>query len=167
MKLEIVIEGRTRILELEDPSAALGSCRFVLDSKAASADVREVEPGVYSILLDGRSYEVRIEAGAEACYAAVNGRRYAIEVRDPRRLARSRGAIAVAGRQKVTSPMPGKVIRVLVEPGEEVTAGQGLAVVEAMKMQNEIRSPKAGRIVAVLVKEGAAVGGGETLMEVE
>ena len=56
--------------------------------------------GCYSALLNGRSYDVGAEAGAEVCYAAVNGRRYAIEVRDPRRLSRSRGAIAVAVRQK-------------------------------------------------------------------
>ncbi len=167
MTLEIVIEGRTRTLQLDDPAPGGGPCRFALDSKAANADVREVEPGVYSILLDGRSYEVRVEGGAEACYAAVNGRRYTIEVRDPRRLSRGRGAMAVGGRQKITSPMPGKVVRVLVKEGEEVAAGEGLIVVEAMKMQNEIRSPKAGRVIAVLVKEGAAVGGGEALVEVE
>jgi len=167
MKLEVVIDGRTRTLELDDTAPAGGPCQFALDSQAATADVREVEPGVYCILLDGHSYEVRIEASTEACYAAVNGRRYSVEVRDPRRLSHSRGVIAVAGRQRVTSPMPGKVVRVLVDEGDEVAAGQGLIVVEAMKMQNEIRSPKAGRVVAVLVKEGAAVAGGEALVEVE
>src|SRR5262249_35076203 len=111
MKLEVVIDGRTRTLELDDTAPAGGPCQFALDSQAATADVREVEPGVYCILLDGHSYEVRIEASTEACSAAVNGRRYSVEVRDPRRLSHSRGAIAVAGRQRVTSPMPGKVVR--------------------------------------------------------
>ena len=167
MKLEILIEGRSRILELEEAAFSGGACQFHLDARPAKADVREVEPGVYSILMEGRSFEVRIESGAQGYYAAVNGRRYSIQVRDPRRLSRGGGSLAVTGRQKVTSPMPGKVVRVLVQEGDEVTAGQGLVVVEAMKMQNEIRSPKAGRVVAVMVKEGAAVGGGEALVEVE
>lgn len=166
MKLEILIESRPRTLELEEPVPG-AACRFTFDSKPVTADIREVEPGVYSVLIGGRSYEVRIEPGAGGLYAAVNGCRYAIEVRDPRRLSRSSGSVTVAGRQKVASPMPGKVVRALVREGDAVVAGQGLVVVEAMKMQNEIRSPKAGRVVAVLVKEGAAVAGGETLVEVE
>ncbi|MBI3698508.1 MAG: biotin/lipoyl-binding protein [Acidobacteria bacterium] len=152
MKLEIVIDGRPRTLDLDE---------------ATPADAREVEPGVYSILIGERSYEVKIEPGEDCYYAAVNGRRYAVQVRDPRRLARARGALQAAGRQKVASPMPGKVVRVLVAEGAEVSAGQGLVVIEAMKMQNEIRSPKAGRVVALRVSEGAAVTGGETLAEVE
>ena len=151
MKLEILIDGRPHPLDLErDP-----------------ADAREVEPGVYSILIGGHSYEVKIEPGENCCYAAVNGRRYQVEVRDPRRLARTRGAPEAVGRQKVPSPMPGKVVRVLVAEGDNVAAGQGLVVVEAMKMQNEIRSPKPGRVVLLRVTEGAAVTGGETLAEVE
>ena len=168
MKLEILIDGRTCTLEMEDPGRG-GAGEFLFDSKPLKADVREVEPGVYSILVEGRSYEVKIEPGStpDSYYAGVNGRRYAIQVRDPRRLSRSRGPFSAPGRQKVTSPMPGKVVRVLVREGDQVEAGQGLVVVEAMKMQNEIRSPKPGRVVAVLVKEGTAVGGGEALAEVE
>ncbi len=168
MKLEILINGRRRSLELEDAAPANGTRAFVLDSTPASADISEVEPGVYSVLIGGRSYEVKIEPAAEGgYYAGVNGRRYAVQVRDPRRLSQRRGALDTEGRQRVTSPMPGKVIRVLIREGEQVEAGQGLLVVEAMKMQNEIRSPKSGRVVALRVTEGAAVTGGETLAEVE
>jgi biotin carboxyl carrier protein len=63
--------------------------------------------------------------------------------------------------------MPGKIVRVLVQAGDEVAAGQGVVVVEAMKMQNEIRSPKAGRVIAVRAVEGATVAAGEALAEVE
>lgn len=163
MKLEITIDGRIRTLEIPES----GEARYVLDSEPLAADAREVEPGIYSILIEDRSYEVKIETGAEGLWAGVNGRRYAVSVRDPRRLSRDRHAIGAAGRQQVSSPMPGKVVRVLVGAGEEVAAGQGLVVVEAMKMQNEIRSPKAGRVVAVLVAEGQTVAGGEPLAEVE
>jgi hypothetical protein len=107
MKFELVIDGVGRTLEIEEGASAAGAFAFQLDERAARADVREVEPGVYSILIDNRSYEVKIEAGAEALYAGVNGRRYAIQVRDPRRLVRARGAVEAAGRQKIVSPMPG------------------------------------------------------------
>ena len=151
MKLEILINGRPHPQEF-DPT---------------SLDAIEVEPGIYSILLDGHSYEVKLEPSEDGVGANVNGHRYQVHVRDPRRLPRTRTALSTAGRQKISSPMPGKVVRVLVGEGDEVVAGQGLLVVEAMKMQNEIRSPKAGRIVSLRATEGAAVAGGETLTEVE
>jgi biotin carboxyl carrier protein len=151
MNLEILLDGRPYTLE-GDPEAA---------------DAVEVEPGVWSVLVDGRSYEVKLEAASDGYYASVNGIRCQVQVRDPRRLPRARAALSVAGRQKVASPMPGKVVRVLVSEGDEVQPGQGLVVVEAMKMQNEIRSPKAGRIVALRASPGLAVTAGETLAEVE
>jgi biotin carboxyl carrier protein len=151
MKIDLLIDGRPHAVDTDE---------------LASADIREVEPGVYSVLLNGRSYEVKMEPAAEGYYAGVNGRRYAIQVRDPRRRS-ARNSLQVSGRQKIASPMPGKVLRLLARPGDEVAAGQGLLVVEAMKMQNEIRSPKSGRVVSLFVSEGAAVSGGETLAEVE
>jgi len=150
MRLELVVNGRPRTLDL-DP---------------AMVDAREVEPGIYSILIEGRGYEVKLEQAADGYCAEVNGRRFAIEVRDPRR-ARARSSLQAAGRQRIPSPMPGKVLRVLVSEGDMVAAGQGVVVVEAMKMQNEIRSPKSGRVAAVRVREGASVASGETLAEVE
>ncbi len=167
MKWELIVDGVPRTFELGDRPPTEGLLQFVSGTARGQADVREVEPGVYSILIAGRSYEVRIEPGAEGYYAGVNGRRYAVEVRDPRRLRRARHPAGPEGRQKISSPMPGKVVRVLAQAGEDVAAGQGLIVVEAMKMQNEIRSPKAGRVVTMLAQEGAAVAGGETLAEVE
>ncbi len=151
MKLEILINGHPHSLDLD----------------SSSADAIEVEPGIYSILLDGHSYEVKLEPSEDSVYATVDGHRYQVQVRDPRRLARTRAPLSTAGRQRITSPMPGKVVRVLAAEGDEVEVGQGLLVVEAMKMQNEIRSPKAGRVVSLRATEGAAVSGGETLAEVE
>ena len=88
-----------------------------------------------------------------------------VEPRRERR--RDRTELALEGRQTVKAPMPGKVIRVLVSEGQAVDAGQGLIVVEAMKMQNEIKCPKAGSVQKVLVREGQAVNAGETLVIVE
>jgi biotin carboxyl carrier protein len=167
MRFEVLVNGRLRSLELNAAAGDRGSLEFTLDSEPAIADVVEVEPGVYSILLHGGSYEAKVTPGAESCTVEVRGVRYEVTVRDPRRLQRAGSAPGSAGRQRVVSPMPGKVVRVLVHEGEEVAAGQGLVVVEAMKMQNEIRSPKAGRVVAMRALEGTTVTAGETLAEVE
>ena len=167
MKFEILVNGRRRSLELNGAADDLGRLEFTLDSEPVTADVVEVEIGVYSILLHGGSYEAKVTPGPEGSSVEVDGVRYEVTVRDPRRLPRTGSAVGSAGRQRVGSPMPGKVVRVLVHEGEEVAAGQGLVVVEAMKMQNAIRSPKAGRVVAMRAVEGTTVTAGETLAEVE
>src|SRR5208282_2988183 len=113
------------------------------------------------------SFEVRVEMhqGTGSGLSVVAGNReFSAEIRDPRRWRRKRGAAAEAeGRQQVVAPMPGKIVRVLVKAGEAVDVKQGLLVVEAMKMQNEIRSPKSGTIERLLVTEGQTVNAGEIL----
>jgi biotin carboxyl carrier protein len=97
----------------------------------------------------------------------VNGRVFRVEVFDPRGLrAREQGGES-RGRLKILAPMPGRVIRVLVELNQEVETGQGLIVVEAMKMQNEMKSPRAGKVVEVKTAPGAAVSAGEVLAVIE
>ncbi len=128
-----------------------------------TAEIEEVEPGVYSVILDGRSYEARIEPGA----VRVGGHRIELQVSDPRRRAARSGRRAVEGRFSVVSPMPGKVVRVLVAQGEAVEAGQGIVVVEAMKMQNELKSPRAGCVTSLSAREGATVAAGEVLAVIE
>jgi biotin carboxyl carrier protein len=127
------------------------------------ADFLEVEPGVYSVLLDGCSYEVSV-TGAEV---EVNGVRMRVEREDPRKWNSASSARRTEGRESVKAPMPGKVVRLLVGEGDEVTAGQGLVVVEAMKMQNEMKSPRAGRVVSITVKEHEAVSAGSVLLVIE
>jgi biotin carboxyl carrier protein len=117
-----------------------------------------------SVLLNGRSRRVDKGAGKEIW---VNGRRLSMEVFDPRDLRPGQGASANHGRREIAASMPGKVIRVLVAPGDTVQEGQGLVVVEAMKMQNEMKSPKAGRVAEVRARPDATVGAGEILVVVE
>jgi biotin carboxyl carrier protein len=116
-------------------------------------------------LLKGKSYDVRVTptpAGALTLQTAHH--EFTAEVVDPRSWrGRRHGALEVEGRQQILAPMPGKIIRVLVQTGDKVEAGQGLLVVEAMKMQNEIRSPKSGTVERLLVKEGQPVNAGEIL----
>jgi biotin carboxyl carrier protein len=128
-----------------------------------TASVEEVEPGVYSVIAGGRSYEVRVSPGE----VRVGGRLAGIELRDPRRQSKRTGRGAHEGRYAVVSPMPGKVVRVLVKEGQEVGPGQGIAVVEAMKMQNEMKTRRAGRVISLAAREGATVAAGEVLAVVE
>jgi biotin carboxyl carrier protein len=93
--------------------------------------------------------------------------RFAAEVGDPRSLRERVRAVDDDGPKKLTAPMPGKIVRVMVSQGDEVEAGSGVLVVEAMKMQNEIKSPKKGTIQKIMVSEGAAVNAGDVLAIVE
>jgi biotin carboxyl carrier protein len=166
MKLNTLVNGAERRLELKKPDSP-GPCAFSLDGREGQADIREIAPGVYSILLGARSFEVKIEYDGEGYSATVEGRRYAIVVRDPRRLSHAGSGLAQSGPLKLSAPMPGKIVRVLVEQGQTVAAGQGLIVVEAMKMQNEIKSPKAGVVQAVHVQQGGSVSAGQALLIVD
>jgi biotin carboxyl carrier protein len=107
---------------------------------------------------------VRMERFASELRAMTGGREFRIVIRDEREWRRKRGSTVEAeGRQQVLAPMPGKIVRVLVKTGDAVRAGQGLVVVEAMKMQNEIRTPKSGTIDRVAVVEGQTVTAGEVV----
>jgi len=123
----------------------------------------EVEPGVYSILVDGASHEVRVDAGQ----VTVGNRRFDFQIDDPRQWKRSEDAAGGHGRAAILAPMPGKVVRILVAVGDEVEAGQGIVVVEAMKMQNEMKAPRAGRVGAIQAKENDSVVAGAVLAVID
>jgi len=164
MKLEVQIHGKKRTVEVINRE---GRLVCVLDGRPIPADAVEVATATYSILMGGRSYEVRVHSAPDGLHINAGGEELIARVLDPRqwreqRSAR-RGGIEAEGRQEILAPMPGKVIRLLVKPGEGVESGQGLLVVEAMKMQNEIRAPKSGKVEKVFVAEGQAVNAGETL----
>ena len=165
MKLALEIDGATLPLEIASDGDAW--CFHLHGSVERQALVREAEPSVYSVLLDGHSYDARVEEAEAGLVVVIAGRRFEIGVRDPRRWSPKSGGPGAEGRQNVTAPMPGKVVRVLVAPGDEVKAGQGLLVVEAMKMQNEMKASRPGRIVSVSAREGATVAAGEILATIE
>lgn len=167
MKLTTLVNGVERQLEIKKPAQPGEPYAFSLDGRPATADIHEIVPGVYSILLGHRSFEIKIDSGEGSYTAAVNGRRFDIAIRDPRKLARAGTGVADEGPQKLTAPMPGKVVRVLVEEGQQVDSGQGLVVVEAMKMQNEMKSPKAGVVKSIPVKQGGSVSAGQVLAIIE
>lgn len=162
MKFEVRIGGKTRVVELtqEDTCWQVG-----LDGKATEADALAIAPDLLSVLLDGRSYEIRVTPRPDgAITLQTAGQEFTAEVLDPRAWrGRRHGGVEAEGRQQIAAPMPGKVVRVLVETGQKVEIGQGLVVVEAMKMQNEVRSPKSGTIERLMAKEGQPVNAGEVL----
>lgn len=129
----------------------------------SSATIVEVEPGVYSILVDGASQEVRVDAGQ----VSIGNRRFDFTIDDPRQWKRSGDAAGGQGRAAILAPMPGKVVRVLVAVGDQVEAGQGIVVVEAMKMQNEMKAPRAGRVAAIQAKENDSVVAGTVLAVID
>ena len=140
------------------------TCRFRIESEEERvADIRPVEPAVYSVLVDGRSYQAIVDGNS----VSIAGRTFAVEVIDPRRWKRERNHQAGEGFQNIIASMPGKVIRVLVSAGDAVEAGQGLIVVEAMKMQNEMKAVRAGRVVTLAAVAGATVNAGEILATIE
>ena len=120
--------------------------------------------GAQSILIEGRSYAVQLLGEGEV---AVNGRVFQVEVFDPRGPRGRRSPGGDSGPQSVTTLMPGRVVRVLVTPGQEVAAGQPVIVVEAMKMQNEMKAPRAGRVASVKAEAGATVSAGDILVVIE
>jgi biotin carboxyl carrier protein len=126
-------------------------------------NVVETEPGVFSVIIDGAAYEVR----ALGNDYTVNGHRIEVKLEDPRQWKRTSGGAAGSGKVQITALMPGKVVRVLVEPGDEVTAGQGILVVEAMKMQNELKSPRDGRVTSIKVRADESVNAGAVLAVIE
>jgi biotin carboxyl carrier protein len=166
MKYEVRIGGKIRVVEFTRDSEKL---RIALDGKFLDADAVEVAANTFSLLIEGESWEVRIAPKPDGTLVLHTGiAEFIAEVEDPRAWpGRRHGAMEAEGRQQIAAPMPGKVVRVLANAGDSVEAGQGLLVVEAMKMQNEIRSPKSGKVEKILVKEGQAVNAGEILAWVD
>jgi biotin carboxyl carrier protein len=169
MIYDVTIDGKSYRLGLERAAGRTSwqswSCR--LDGRDVEVDSVLVRPDVLSLRIGNQAYEVKCERMGNDLYLWIGNQRFAADVRDPRSLrGRSRAADDHSPR-KVTAPMPGKVVRILVSEGTAVDAGAGVLVVEAMKMQNEIKSPKKGTIQKILVSEGTAVNAGDVLAIVE
>lgn len=161
MTFRVRVNGIESNLEIQQEGEF---CRFRYGAEQERlASVRDVEPNVYSIILDGRTYEAKVEGDT----VNVSGHRFSVDIIDPRRWTRKSAGEGREGRAEISALMPGKVVRLLVEPGDLVAAGQGMVVVEAMKMQNEIKAPKAGRVASLAVREGASVNAGEILATIE
>jgi biotin carboxyl carrier protein len=154
--LQVELDGRTHLIDARRVSDAIVSLLVERDGEpvpARSVDVSfasQPAAGDFDVHLDGRTIPVQIRPAGSFGRQKKEGH----------------GAHG-AGPQRVTAPMPGKVVRVLVAPGDEVKARQGLVVVEAMKMENELRAARDGRVRDVAVKEGQSVDAGAVLLTLE
>ena len=171
MTIEVSVNGRSRLVRVESLSGGPGRFRVAWDGVSRVVDARRLDGSTLSLILSGedpRSYQVRLDRRGSGTLAVHVGG-YVIEtvVNGGERGGWSRDAGSGAGAQRVTAPMPGKVVRLLVEVGDEVTIRQPLVVVEAMKMENELGAPRAGRVTEVATHEGASVETGKLLVVVE
>jgi len=171
---EITLGGKSHQVEIE-PAAATspsfnseGKYRVRLDGHEVTVSCVPIHEGLLSIIVNGESYEVHCEPRAEALQVALRGTIYEFTVSDPRSLrTRKKTGLADSGEQKLAASMPGKVVRIIAAVGDQIKAGQGILVIEAMKMQNEVRSPKDGQLKKLLVHQGANVIAGEVLAVIE
>jgi biotin carboxyl carrier protein len=165
MKLLVEVDGKRCSLDLRVNGAHSNYTLEGAEEASGSASIAAITPGLYSVLLGERSFTVSVARTGENLEVWVAGRRYSMAVSDSRDRSVAAPANA-AGPLEVRSQMPGKVVKLLVEVNAQVDAGQGLLVVEAMKMQNEIMSPKDGCVLKICVAEGATVANGEVLIVV-
>lgn len=166
MKLTARVDGHEYPLEIKRDGRQVTA---TIDGRKADLDVSEVEPGIFLLKKDGKVYEVAVSVTADGKYLTnVRGVEIEVELIDPKRL---RGGASAGddtgGRTEIKSAMPGKIVRVIASAGDHVSKGDGVLVVEAMKMQNELRSPRVGIVKEITVAEGDTVGAGQLLAVIE
>ncbi len=159
--------GERRLVALRETGE--GIYEITLDGRTVHVDAVRSGPTVYSVIEDGQQFEAMVdERGAHGFDVLVAGRIFHLESIDERtKLLAQSAAPLLTGPQTVTAEMPGKVVKVVVSAGERVREGQGVVVVEAMKMENEIPSPIAGLVREVAVSEGQTVEAGTPLFSID
>jgi biotin carboxyl carrier protein len=162
VKFEAEVDGQAIAVEV---AGAAGHYRVVAGDEVLSADARQVADGVWSILLDGVSHVVEVSEQDGVSVVQVAGARYDIRIEEETRyVLRTRGRTAAGGGQVLKAPMPGKVVVVEVSVGQVVAPGDGLVVLEAMKMENEFEATVAGTVMEIRVEPGQTVNPGDTLV---
>jgi biotin carboxyl carrier protein len=158
--------GREEAVEVRRAGPGLYEVR--LRGKVHVVDAFRHDYGTLSLVVDTASYSAMLDWRDTKVNVRLRHATVPLELLDERRLRLRRIArLAAEGRQAVSAPLPGKVLKVLVRPGDAVEAGQPLVVLEALEMENELPSPKDGRVVALHVADGQAVRAGERLCEIE
>ncbi len=166
---EIELKNRTIQAEILDWQDDL--VKVSIEGKIYNLDIRKVEPGIYSLIHNGKSFEMEITGGKEHNEYVVqtDGRVWSAQIIDAEvRFQRNRNKGSIEnGTHHISSPMPGKVVKILVSPGEEVKEGQTLIIISAMKMESEYKAPKDTRIKEILVKQDDTIDGNQTLITLE
>ena len=170
MKRELIVtaQGRDRTVRIEGPLDD-GRFRVAIDGAERIVDARPLRPGTWSLLVDGASFVVDLEPRRGAVAASVGASEVQLAVEDAlhRRLAHAAGARAAPRGESIRAPIAGKVVKVLVAPGDQVAAGSAVIVLEAMKMENELVAERGGTVKAVHKQAGQAVDTGDLLIEIE
>jgi len=171
MTFEVELNGRIRSVSIER-AGSRDRFRVTVDGVPTLVDAQPGgEFGMSLLFPDGAHAGARVAltpgTAPGELLACLRGRTTAVVVNGRRSGRAVDGGSTAPGEQKVLAPMPGRVVRVLVAPGDEVQVRQAVVVVEAMKMENELRSPKAGRVKDVAVTPGALVEAGRVLMVIE
>ena len=168
MKLHATIDDYRTDIQIRDEGARVIA---EIDGRQYDLNVQEKGGGEYLIVSDGHVFDCRVAMRPESGKAVdvdVGTANYLVTLTDPKRL---RGATDAGAHgdeaARIIAPMPGKIVRVLVSAGEQVGAGAGIVVVEAMKMQNEMKSPREGVVVSINVKPGDTVNAGDLLAVIE
>lgn len=165
MILEIGTDEHRVSVEITE---AAGVRKVFVDGSEIPYDWARLPHGHYSLILGGHVYDFMIDFSDDRCSVVGRNDSYTLRVADSRHsIQRREVEESQVGLQRLTADMPGKVVRVLVKNGESVAYEQGLLVLEAMKMQNEIRAPKSGIVREVGVTPGMTVKSGEFLLSLE
>jgi biotin carboxyl carrier protein len=168
MKLYAVLANHQADIQIREDG---GRVFAEVDGRRYELDVHRSPSNGYLFVSDSQVFDCRVEGRPESgkqIEVIVGTRNYAVTLTDPKRLSSAISASAQGDdTARIIAPMPGKVVRVLVELGSQVAAGDPLMVVEAMKMQNEMKSPRAGTVIALNIQTGATVNGGDVLAVIE
>ena len=165
MKFEAEVAGQTVAVEV---SGEAGRCRVVVGDEAILVDGRAVGEGIWSLLIGSGSHLATVSEEDGVTLVDVDGERHRIRLEEETRyIIRTRGGKAATGGQVLRAPMPGKVVLVEVTVGQAVKAGDGLIVLEAMKMENEFRAAVTGTVKEIRVQPGQTVSAGDPLVVIE
>jgi len=166
MRYQAVVNGAEHELEIEELGPT--TVRVKLGDGTFDVDLRKTHGSSYLAMVGNRAFDFSISAdGEELVMTSRRGVNRVTLIDKSRRRLKSLGERVVTGRVELKAMMPGRVVNVLVKAGDEVAAEQGVLVVEAMKMENELKSPKAGKVIEVRVSAGQAVEKGEILAVIE
>jgi biotin carboxyl carrier protein len=144
-----------------------GRYRVIIDGREQVVDSRQTGQGTFSLLIEHATAEVSVSSRGDEFQVVVGGRTHRLRLLDERALRRLQRAATADGARELRAAMPGKVVAVLIEAGAKVERGQGVLVIEAMKMENEIDAPRAGTVTEICVKPGQAVEAGELLARID
>ena len=165
MKFEAELNGQTIPIEVTGTD---GHYRVAVGDEAADVDARQNPEGIWSLVIGDVSHVVAVSDRDGVSVVEVDGETYRIRLEEETRyIIRTRGGKAPTSGQEVKAPMPGKVVHIGVEVGQAVKPGDGLIVLEAMKMENEFRATVVGRVKEIRVQVGQPVNPGDTLVVIE